>query len=602
MSLALRLSIAMILLVVVTTAGTGMLIYKRANDASRPVVFESLKARAGILADGLTDYVAGSREDVMMLADLPAVQATAELKRTGGTIDGRNYAAWRAQLAAEMLAVIKAKHSYAQVRLIGLDDDGRELVRVERDRLTGTTRIVPNNELQSKGERNYYRDAVTLPAGTLYVSQVSYNRERGEIELPAWPTVRLATAIRDGNDRALGIVIINVDLKELFTELPKGGFKGGSVYLVDENGYYLISPNPDQAFAFEYGNGSTFQSDWPGMANLVNTPTPVAGRITDADGRELAMSAWPIELGERRHLTLIESIPTDIVFRGAATVARSATMTGAVAVVLAGLLAIAIAATLTDPLRAITKAVGAASKGKPVKLPVNASGEPGALARAVSRYLERDSLLNAIVGTSVDSIVTVDMNGFITTWNPAAERLYGYTADEAIGQDVSMLTPVDRRAELEELMERISRNESIDVFETVKLTKTGEPIDVYNHGDMRRDFTYVTDLVAAIRLLVDAVPGEAPVGEMDSLSPVAPHRVVNIGNSQPVQLGDMIAAIEDALGIKAKRNFMPMQPGDVPATWADAELLRSLTGYVPGTDIREGVRRFVAWYRDYYQI
>jgi len=478
MSLALRLSIAMILLVVVTTAGTGMLIYKRANDASRPVVFESLKARAGILADGLTDYVAGSREDVMMLADLPAVQATAELKRTGGTIDGRNYAAWRAQLAAEMLAVIKAKHSYAQVRLIGLDDDGRELVRVERDRLTGTTRIVPNNELQSKGERNYYRDAVTLPAGTLYVSQVSYNRERGEIELPAWPTVRLATAIRDGNDRALGIVIINVDLKELFTELPKGGFKGGSVYLVDENGYYLISPNPDQAFAFEYGNGSTFQSDWPGMANLVNTPTPVAGRITDADGRELAMSAWPIELGDRRHLTLIESIPTDIVFRGAATVARSATMTGAVAVVLAGLLAIAIAATLTDPLRAITKAVGAASKGKPVKLPVNASGEPGALARAVSRYLERDSLLNAIVGTSVDSIVTVDMNGFITTWNPAAERLYGYTADEAIGQDVSMLTPVDRRAELEELMERISRNESIDVFETVKLTKTGEPIDV----------------------------------------------------------------------------------------------------------------------------
>ena len=78
--------------------------------------------------------------------------------------------------------------------------------------------------------------------------------------------------------------------------------------------------------------------------------------------------------------------------------------------------------------------------------------------------------------------------------------------------------------------------------------------------------------------------------------------MVNIGNSQPVQLGDMIAAIEDALGTKAKRNFMPMQPGDVPATWADAELLRSLTGYVPGTDIREGVRRFVAWYRDYYQI
>ena len=87
----------------------------------------------------------------------------------------------------------------------------------------------------------------------------------------------------------------------------------------------------------------------------------------------------------------------------------------------------------------------------------------------------------------------------------------------------------------------------------------------------------------------------------DSLSPVAPWRIVNIGNSQPVQLGDMIAAIEEALGIKAERNLMPMQPGDVPATWADAELLQSLTGYVPRTDIREGVSRFITWYRDYYR-
>ena len=144
------------------------------------------------------------------------------------------------------------------------------------------------------------------------------------------------------------------------------------------------------------------------------------------------------------------------------------------------------------------------------------------------------------------------------------------------------------------------------LFKFTKAMLKGEPIDVYNHGEMMRDFTYVEDLVEAVRRLIDTPPVRPTtaedIAEGDSLSPVAPWRGVNIGNSQPVQLGDMIAAIEDALGIKAKRNFMPMQPGDVPATWADAELLRSLTGYVPGTDIREGVRRFVAWYRDYYQI
>ncbi|ASP29956.1 UDP-glucuronate 5-epimerase [Qipengyuania flava] len=144
------------------------------------------------------------------------------------------------------------------------------------------------------------------------------------------------------------------------------------------------------------------------------------------------------------------------------------------------------------------------------------------------------------------------------------------------------------------------------LFKFTRAMLAGEAIDVYNHGEMMRDFTYVEDLVEAIRRLIDAAPvrpeNAEDIAEGDSLSPVAPWRVVNIGNSKPVQLGDMIAAIEDALGMEAKRNLMPMQPGDVPATWADAELLRTLTGYVPETDIREGVRRFVAWYCDYYQV
>ena len=129
----------------------------------------------------------------------------------------------------------------------------------------------------------------------------------------------------------------------------------------------------------------------------------------------------------------------------------------------------------------------------------------------------------------------------------------------------------------------------------------GQPIDIYNNGDMWRDFTYVDDLVRAIRLLIDAVPGgpESAV-EGDTLSPAAPFRVVNIGNSDKVRLMDFIAAIETALGQKAQRNMMPMQTGDVPATWADATLLQRLTGYRPQTPFQDGVDNFVRWYRDYY--
>ncbi len=131
----------------------------------------------------------------------------------------------------------------------------------------------------------------------------------------------------------------------------------------------------------------------------------------------------------------------------------------------------------------------------------------------------------------------------------------------------------------------------------------GDAIDVYNHGEMKRDFTYVEDLVEAVRRLIDTVPErpkEGIVSKGDSLSPVAPWRVVNIGNSDAVQLIDFIEAIEKSTGLKAKKNFMPMQAGDVPATWADTSLLKSLTGYQPTTTINDGIEAFVNWYLEFY--
>ena len=144
----------------------------------------------------------------------------------------------------------------------------------------------------------------------------------------------------------------------------------------------------------------------------------------------------------------------------------------------------------------------------------------------------------------------------------------------------------------------------LELYKFVDAILDGRPIDIYNHGEMYRDFTYVDDLVRAIRLLIDAVPecpADGVVPEGDSLSPVAPHRVVNIGNSDKVRLLDFVNAIEDCLGQKAERNYMGMQTGDVPATWANADLLKTLTGYRPQTDFRNGIARFVEWYRDYYK-
>ena len=126
------------------------------------------------------------------------------------------------------------------------------------------------------------------------------------------------------------------------------------------------------------------------------------------------------------------------------------------------------------------------------------------------------------------------------------------------------------------------------------------PIDIYNHGDMYRDFTYVEDLVRAISLLIASVPGVASADLNSTISSVAPYRVVNVGNSTKVKLLDFIEEIENILNKKAIRNYMDMQKGDVPKTWADASLLKSITGFQPETDFKDGVRKFVTWYLEEY--
>jgi UDP-glucuronate 4-epimerase len=133
----------------------------------------------------------------------------------------------------------------------------------------------------------------------------------------------------------------------------------------------------------------------------------------------------------------------------------------------------------------------------------------------------------------------------------------------------------------------------------------GQPIDVFNHGHHTRDFTYIDDIVEGVIRTLDRVPGPDPGFDPmrpDPATSKAPYRVYNIGNHQPVQLSRYIEVIEDALGRKATKNLLPLQPGDVPDTFADVEALVRDTGYQPSTPIEVGVARFVAWYRDYYGV
>lgn len=143
------------------------------------------------------------------------------------------------------------------------------------------------------------------------------------------------------------------------------------------------------------------------------------------------------------------------------------------------------------------------------------------------------------------------------------------------------------------------------LFLFTKAILADEPIQVFNHGNMERDFTYVDDIVGGIEKMVPQAPEAGASWDPESPDPSfssAPYKIHNIGNSNPEKLTDFIEAIEKALGKKAKKQMMPIQPGDVEKTWADVSSLKKDYAYNPGTPIETGIARFVEWYRDYYKL
>ena len=142
------------------------------------------------------------------------------------------------------------------------------------------------------------------------------------------------------------------------------------------------------------------------------------------------------------------------------------------------------------------------------------------------------------------------------------------------------------------------------LFKFTKNILEGKQIDIFNHGNMKRDFTNIRDLVKAINLLIKIIP-EKPADrknklEIDNISETAPYRIINIGNSKPVLLIDFIKILENTIGRKAKKNFISMQKGDMKETFSNIDLLNSLTGFKPEIDIKTGLREFVDWYKSYY--
>ncbi|WP_027546792.1 PAS domain S-box protein [Bradyrhizobium sp. WSM2254] len=508
MTLATRLAIAMILLVAATVTAVGWLGYRNTTQAVIPRVLERVEAQSRLLATNLESYVAGVRGDLLGYRSAAGINGLIRAHLGGGidALDGVSEQTWRERIAARLAAEIEAKPSYGQFRIIGLDDDQRELVRVDRSGPNGAVRIVPDSELERKSERTYFQETIRLAQGEIYVSPIELATRQGGTTALHTPTLRAATPLFTPDGKPFGIIIANIDMRPALDRIRSTTSSGGEIYVVNARGDYLVHPDQTREFGSLRGHPTNWRNDFPFFSALAGSPGVSTQLTTDASGRPSGAAIAPAVLASKEWVAIIVTIPPAVFGRVPAAIQKTSLLVGLLSVLAAALLAVLVARSLTRPIGRLTAAVEAIGSGRPADIPVDASGETGVLARAFAHMVEemkaktsaleyeieerrrteavrdqlavRESLFSAAVQSSDDSIVLQTLDGTIIGWNAAAERLYGYSAEEAIGQPTSILLPPDRSEEGKDYLRRIARGERIEHFETARLRKDGSPVEI----------------------------------------------------------------------------------------------------------------------------
>ncbi|HTG08077.1 MAG TPA: PAS domain S-box protein [Bradyrhizobium sp.] len=509
MTLTTRLAVAMIALVAIAVSAVGWLSYRSLEQMIPPRILDSTETHSRLVATDLQSHVRNAPADIASFRYAAALNGLIRGHLAGGVdpIDGVSEKTWHLRIAERLSAELDAKPAYAQFRILGIENDGREIVRVDRSGPNGAVRIVPEAELQRKGDQAYFKDTIKLRAGEIHVSALDLNQENGITEPPHIPTLRVATPVFAPNGDPFGIIIVNVDMRPAFDRVRSSVRQGGKIYVVNKRGDYLVHPDAAREFGSELGAPADWTADFPYLASSRGAAQGVAQAAPDQAGQPGGIAAFaPTILANSEWVAVIETVPSAVIMAPAAAIRNTSLLVGLIAVLCAAALALLVARSLTRPIVQLTAAVEGIAGNEPAKIPIGAGGETGVLARAFARvigeanaktaelerevaehrrteaardhYAERERLFSAAVESSNDAIVTKSLDGTITGWNPAAERVFGFTAAEAVGKGIHLIVPRDRLTEMHDMLRRIGRGENIEQHETVRLRKDGSPVEV----------------------------------------------------------------------------------------------------------------------------
>ncbi|MCB1894506.1 MAG: response regulator [Zoogloeaceae bacterium] len=408
--------------------------------------------------------LARMRADVRFLAEMPPIAGIARALANDGYDDEGHSSQemWLKRLGEIFAAYARSDPTVRQVRLIGVADAGRELLRVERQ--GAFVSRIPDARLQSKSHRPHVKRTLALPPGIIYVSGIELNREHGRIEEPHWATVRVATAASGDDNKVFGIVVINYDADRLLSTLSVAESDFTTIYATNAQGDFVVHPDAAKRFAFEFGEPYRVTDEFPGLRSDGGLHKTQKRAAADHQ-RYVAMRALDFDANTfDGDLTLFASVDASHVSNEAWTQAHQLLPPLLVAAGLIIALSFAMLRRQLSPLHALVAAARDVAAGDQyAPLPRGYGGEVGELVNAFDamhkslkrkrensaalegRLRESEAFANAIVRGSPNGIVVVGDDGLIIRSNLAAERMFGFTSEEMRGNPVEMLVPIEHR-------------------------------------------------------------------------------------------------------------------------------------------------------------
>ena len=444
MKLSTRMALAMVALVLLSTTALGVLTHRNIVMLILPRALDRVETHARLTAMVLEASLRGIRADAMGFLAAVGVHnlLTSHLDSTPAPPSAEEREL-RTLMSGRFLAELAGKPDYLAFQVIGIEDGGRELLRVDRSGPGGTIRVVPDSELQREGDQDYFQKTIALPANEIFVSKVDLSRKAGAIETPHVPTFRAAAPITAPDGRRLGMVVISIDLRSAIRRIRDSVVGATQVYVVNDAGDYLVHPDQDREFGFERGKPDRIQIDFPDFAEVLAQPEARPRLMEDRSGQRFGIGLESVRLAGGPRVTVIEATPYNELMSATTAVSNSTLVGGIAAVFCAMLVAVVLSRSLTRPLVQITKAVEAFSSGEAIALPSGGSHEIDVLAAAFGRMSDEarrkavalneeveerrhiDEVLNNTITNMVDPVLVADAEGKIIIANTAARKLFG---------------------------------------------------------------------------------------------------------------------------------------------------------------------------------